>query len=946
MKRTPNLNLCLSLASKILFLLSLAVGVNQVGAQNINLTPEQMAQLQALTPAQRQALLDSLSSPALTQEQIAEPLDVEPRARAPQTINSNAIERNFQIEQQADDADLAEEGTTPTNSSQLEQFGYSLFAGSPTTFAPATDIPVPANYVMGPGDNVIIQLYGQQNVTHELVITREGVLLLPEIGPIAVSGLSFDDLRAQIDEIVSTQLIGQQAAITLGNLRSIRIFVLGEAFRPGSYTVSGLSTMTNALFVSGGITNVGSLRNIQLRRQGETVAELDLYDLLLEGDTSADQRLLPDDVLFIPPIGPTVAVSGEVIRPAIYEIKDESTTLEVLMLAGGLLPTAYPQASRIERIDGQGLRTVVDVDLAGPLGQAEQVRNGDLIQINPVLDQLENVVITEGHLQRPGGFQWREDLRVSDVIGSISALLPNPDLNYALIVREQQPTRIFQVMKLSLGEALTNPNSDADLLLEPRDRIITFGATESREENLEDLIIELNEQASFDNLAALIEVQGNVRFPGLYPFTESMTVGDIVNSAGGMLENADSDFALVVRIQDNQGNIEVHDATTGTISIETNIAIERGDTLLVFDANEPRTGLLQNVINQLQSQADSAERSKIVQASGQVKFPGEYPLYDGMTVEGLIRSAGGLSESALTTEAEMTRYFVSGDSGRQIDHIDVNLISSTVNGRNLELREFDNLVLRQLPNWVEPEAIELAGEVVSPGTYSIAKGDSLSSVISRAGGLTSFADANASVLLRAELRERERELLAQYQEELESDIAAVALEEDGEDQGDVLSIGEDLIEQVEEADPLGRLVIDLPGLMAGNDNLDVIARNGDQLFIPRTRQEITILGEVNYPTSHVFDPALGVEEYINLSGGLTQRSDAGRTYIIKANGQVVTFGDSRWFFDRNASDLEAGDTIVVPFDIEPTDYFTTWASVSQILFNLATSVLAINSVQN
>lgn len=341
-------NLCFSLAYRTLLLLCL--GTTIVGAQDINLSPEQMAQLQALTPAQRQALLNSLSTPAVTQEQIAEPLDIEPRT--PESNNSIAIERNIQIEQTNDSDSLQEEGATTTTNTELEQFGYSLFAGSPTTFAPATNIPVPANYIMGPGDTVIIQLYGQQNVTHELVITREGTLLLPEIGPIAVSGLSFDDLRAQIDEIVSTQLIGQQAAVTLGNLRSIRIFVLGEAFRPGSYTVSGLSTMTNALFVSGGITNVGSLRNIQLRRLGETIAELDLYDLLLEGDTSADQRLLPDDVLFVPPIGPTVAVSGEVIRPAIYEIKDEATTLEVLMLAGTYLHTTISESGGSHQMNG------------------------------------------------------------------------------------------------------------------------------------------------------------------------------------------------------------------------------------------------------------------------------------------------------------------------------------------------------------------------------------------------------------------------------------------------------------------------------------------------------------------------------------------------------------------------------------------------------------------
>lgn len=924
-------------------------------AQSINLTPEQQAQLQALSPAQRQALLNSLDSgtvPQATQSsqssqaEIAEPIQIPTRqtqGNAPSNIERNA--QNQQLLTQ--DAPLVS-ATAPARAQRqtLEQFGYSLFAGSPTTFAPATDIPVPANYIMGPGDTVLLQLYGQQNSTYELVITREGMLLFPEIGPIAVAGLSFDELRQQIAEIVSTQLIGQRASVTLGALRSIRIFVLGEAFQPGSYTVSALSTMTNALFVSGGITNVGSLRNVQLRRQGVTVSELDLYDLLLRGDTSGDQRLQPDDVLFIPPIGATVAVSGEVIRPAIYELRDETTAEEVLALSGGLLPTAFPRDSKIERINDNGDRTVLEVDLSESTGQQTTMRTGDRLQINPVLDRLENVVLAEGHLSRPGGFQWREGLRVSDVIPNVSYLRPNPDLEYALLVREQTVSRLSEVHKLELSNAISNPGSAADLILQPNDRIIIFGVTESREEYLVDLLEELSAQASFNNPAALIEVGGNVRYPGTYPHVANMTVGDMVNSAGGMLEGSDANYSVLVRKRSNQGAIEIENAIAGTLSVDSDKSVTRGDTLLVFAANEPRMELLESVIEQLKNQSDSLERSRVVRVSGQVRFPAEYPLFNNMTVADLVRAAGGFSESAQTSEAEMTRYYVQGDDGRQIEHIDVNLESDGALGMGMRLAEFDSLVVRQLPNWTESENVQISGEVISPGTYSIAKGESLSSVLQRAGGLTSFADPRASVLLRASLREQEREMLERYQEELQSDITAVALEEEsGSSQADTLEVGQNLLEQVEEAEPLGRLVINLPSLLAGAESQDVIVRDGDQLFVPRTRQEVSILGEVNYPTSHLYDEGLSVGDYIQLSGGLTQRSDSKRTYIIKANGQVVAFNDSKWFFQRENT-LEPGDAIVVPFDVEPTNYLVTWTSVSQILFNLATSILAINSVQN
>ncbi len=912
-------------------------------AQQTNIDPDLLLQLESLSQEERQALLDSQVSQSINQELPAEEVGILPRAT--NVTTQDGIQENVTSRLGEETLDLEPElQITPA---PLEQFGYNLFAGSPTTFAPATDIPVPANYIMGPGDTVIIQLYGQENATYELIVTREGNLLFPEIGPIAVAGLSFDELRDQINNIVSTQLIGQSVAVTLGALRSIRIFVLGEAFRPGSYTVSALSTMTNALFVSGGITNVGSLRNVQLKRQGETVAELDLYDLLLEGDTSADVRLLPDDVLFIPPIGNTVGIAGEVIRPAIYELKDEETVFEAVMLAGGTLPTAFPQASRIERIDIDGSRTLIDVDVNSPEGQVVDIANGDVLQIYSILDRLENVVLTEGHLQRPGGYQWTEGMRVSDVIPTLEVLLPNPDTSYVLIVREIPPTSTLEVLRVNLAAALAQPGSDSDTLLQPRDRIITFAANEDRQQALSDLINELNAQARYERPAFVVSIVGNVVSPGSYPLLQGMTINDLVDSASGLLENTDTSYSVLVRRRDSRGTLEVLNAVEASgRDLDFDRLLQPGDQLYIFDTVSDRTLLLAGINSQLRAQADALDRSRIVIASGQVRYPGEYPLFEGMTVSDLLSASGGFTESALTTEAELTRSYIYEDSGRDVDHLSVNLNNTSSLGMQLPLEEFDNLVIRQLPNWTENETVQLLGEVVSPGTYSIAKGDTLSSVIERAGGLTEYADSNASVFLRAELRDREREILQRYQENLESDIAAVALEQDDSgDQSEILAIGQQLLGQVQDAEPIGRLVVDLGTILSNPPERDVIARNGDQLFIPRTRQEISILGEVNYPTSHIFNPRLSVQDYIDLSGGLSQRADSARTYIIKSNGRVVSFENSRWFFEQDTQ-IESGDTIVVPFDIEPVNYLASWTSISQILFNLATSVLAIESVRN
>src|SRR5690606_36154482 len=199
----------------------------------------------------------------------------------------------------------------------LRPFGYSLFAGAPTTFAPVTEIPIPTDYILGPGDSIRLQMFGKENQQHELQVSRDGTIELPQSGPMPVAGLDFDEVKQQLTRWVREKYIGVDAAVSLGELRSMQVFILGEARTPGAYTVSSLSTMTNALFVSGGVKLTGSLRKVQLKRQGKQIAELDLYDLLLRGDTSDDRRLMPGDVIFIPPVGTTAAIEGEVRRPAI-----------------------------------------------------------------------------------------------------------------------------------------------------------------------------------------------------------------------------------------------------------------------------------------------------------------------------------------------------------------------------------------------------------------------------------------------------------------------------------------------------------------------------------------------------------------------------------------------------------------------------------------------------
>ena len=251
-------------------------------------------------------------------------------------------------------------GQEPIGVEALEPFGYDAFEPREAIFEPPTSGPVPSDYVLGPGDSVRVQLFGNVNGIYEYEVTRDGILNLPEIGPVTVAGIPFSEFRKDLNERVKQMLIGTQVSVTMGQLRTIRVFVLGDANQPGSYVVSGLASIAGALYRGGGVSEVGSLRNIQLKRNGRVVETLDLYDLLLKGDTSSDTRLQPGDVVFVPPLGDTISIAGAVKRPAIYEITGRATIADAVRLAGGLAADADASGAVLERIDGD--RQTVSVD--------------------------------------------------------------------------------------------------------------------------------------------------------------------------------------------------------------------------------------------------------------------------------------------------------------------------------------------------------------------------------------------------------------------------------------------------------------------------------------------------------------------------------------------------------------------------------------------------------
>lgn len=781
-------------------------------------TARQLQQLEDLTPAQREALLEALGeSGATPQPELSEPVVVTPRSTE---TTANTMAR---VPQQVREP--------------LRPFGYDLFAGQPSTFAPATDIPIPVDYVIGPGDTIELQFFGSQSALYSLVVGRDGVLNVPEIGPVSVSGLKFSDMTAALQQRISEQLIGVRVSITMGPLRSIRVFVLGDAYRPGSYTVSALSTMTNALLVSGGVNSIGSLRNIQLKRNGNTITTIDLYDLLLRGDTSGDARLQPGDVIFIPPIRAAVGVAGEVRRPAIYELKNESTVSDVLDLAGGMLPAAYPEASRIERINQDRQRTVIDVDLSVPADLSVLVRSDDTIRVFSILEKREDVVLLNGHVFRPGPFQWREGMRITDLIPSIEELQPRADLDYLLIRREIPEDLEIGVFSADLGAALERPGSDDDIVLHPRDQIF------------------------------------------------------------------------------------------------------------VFDLGAGRADLVEPVLAELRLQSSRESPTQVVTINGRVRAPGRYPLEEEMQVSDLLRAGGRLDEAAYVLEAELTRFTIDANQSWSADLISVNLAGVLAGDTtaDIQLAPHDVLSIKEIPEWRELEQAEMSGEIRFPGSYPIRRGEKLSSLIARAGGLTDLGSPEGAIFVRTDLRLREQQQIEELANRLESEVESAAAASD-QDAGDYSAARAALLDQVRKTEATGRLVIDLPAILSpdGKGSADVVLRDGDRLLIPQRSQTVTVIGEVQFPTSHIFQAGVDRDDYISLSGGMTADADKRRIYVVRVDGSVMA-ANGGGFGRKGKYDIYPGDTIVVPLDADRMSKLSLWTNITTIIYNIGIAAAAVAS---
>jgi protein involved in polysaccharide export with SLBB domain len=778
-------------------------------------------------------------------------------------------------------------------SPELVRFGDDIFRNGTGNFDQLPmDLPVGPDYVLGPGDSVSINLWGGVSQRLRRVVDREGRIALPEAGSVQVSGRSLGDVQRLVQTSLQSQFRDVQADVSLARLRSIRIYVVGDAERAGAYDVSSLSTPLNAVFIAGGPTSRGSLRTLRHYRGNTLVQEVDVYDLLLHGVRSGVERLQSGDTVLVPPLGPEITVEGMVRRPAIYELHGEKNIAEVLELAGGVLTSGTLRHVDVERVQAHESRTMLRLDIPENNNQESvakaleefAVQDGDKVKISPILPYADKTVYLEGHVFRPGKYAFREGMLITDLIKSYNDVLPEPSRVHAEIVRLNPPDYAPQVIAFNLDTALTA--KEQPVVLKPFDTVRVFS------------------RFDFED-PPVITVTGEVRDPGDHLTNGVTHVRDAVYLAGGLTSDASTDTVQIFRRAGDNNlvvlSVDLARALAG--DDKDNIALEVKDRL---------------IIHRNLAKVDPPT----VTIEGEVGRPGKYPLGRDMTAAELVRTAGGFKRGAFTQSADLTRYTVEGGQSVVPEHetVEIGRALAGEPDTDMRLHDGDVLTIRQLGGWRDVGAvITVTGEVQHPGTYGIQDGERLSSILERAGGLRSEAYPYGAIFERAQVREVEEHNRAELVRNVEDQGAALKAEPDSDAdkkaaKDAALLQWRSTMDRLQNTPPVGRLVIHISRDTKRwrNTSADVQVRAGDTIYIPKVPTSVMVNGAVYIPTAVTYRPGKSAGWYLSQAGGPSNTAYKKGTFVIRADGSVAGGSGGMFSGGVESAELRPGDMVVVP----------------------------------
>ncbi|MBB5340231.1 SLBB domain-containing protein [Tunturiibacter gelidoferens] len=810
----------------------------------------------------------------------------------------------------------------------LPIYGVNLFRNLPSTFAPLNMVPVTPDYVVGPGDELLIQMWGQVTLNGRFLVDRSGSIFVPQVGSVHVAGVKFEQMHDFLKSQVARVFRNFDLNVNLGQLRSIQVFVVGQARRPGSYTISSLSTLTNALFATGGPTPQGSLRHIQLKRGGKVVVEFDLYDLLQRGDKSKDEQLLPGDVIYIPPVGPQIAVAGSVRAPAIYELRSpDSTTIgDVLELAAGLTNVASEQRVRLERVDERRRRSMIELALDAQ-GRATVMQDGDLLELNAVVSQYKDAVTLRGNVANPGRYTWKPGMRVRDLLPDKDALitrdywlkrsqLGQPTLTYIPTCLPLTPYGVPNLRYgIPVGEEGSNPNWRYSSTRNPNLIGLAFGSEEGSSYRTADGETDSETDASTDGALDCMKIPASqTALSGINDRYTPSTATNAANAANG------------TNSTNNQNNSN--------------------------GGNSNTSGLLQNG-----SQSNSAPSNRTSAASASLGST----VANASSGEFRPRNNVKLSEPDIDwsyavierqSKVNLTTSLLPFNLGKAILEED--------NTQNLELLPGDVVAIFskadiRVPQEQQTRFVRLEGEFASSGVYSVLPGETLRHLVERAGGFTSEAYLYGSEFTRESTRRVQQQRLNQYVDEIALQVSTNATNNAGRaiSASDTAAAAaaqaqnQSIISSLRQARATGRIVLDLkPDSHDLSQIPDLPLEDGDRFIVPRVPSTVSVDGAVYNQNSFAFESQRRLGGYIRLAGGTNRDADKSRAYVIRASGSVISKQYSSSLRGNNFDSLRLfpGDTVVVPLNLTKGNTIRLIVDIAQIVGQFGLAIAAANVV--
>jgi protein involved in polysaccharide export with SLBB domain len=758
----------------------------------------------------------------------------------------------------------------------LPIFGANLFRRVPSTFAPVDLAPVPSDFVIGPGDELRIRIWGQLSFQANVRVDRSGEIYLPQVGPIHVANVPYSGLDGQLRRAIGRVYHNFDLTVDLGQIRSIQVYLSGAARRPGVYTVSSLSSLVDALFAGGGPSTQGSLRRVELRRGSEKVTEFDLYNLLIRGDKSKDVKLLPGDVIYVPPVGPQTAITGSVKSPGIYELLPDESLSEALDNAGGVSTVASGARVSIERIQERHTRHAMEVSY-DQAGLKTPIIDGDLIRVFSIVPLYADTVTLRGNIANPGRFAWHAGMRVSELIPDKESLITR---NYwwkraqlGLPAPEFEPTPGFQEMR--------QPSDNNPITLKP--------PVQPEDMTAADL---LSQQYAMQQQQ--LQPGGAFQQPGMQP-------------QGLQPLSPQQQGSLQPGYQQNQP-----------------YPMQRGTTSSIGGAQ----------------QAISALGPRPAQRT-QVRLLAPDIVWDYATVE---RINPDTLKTALVP-FDLGKLVLQHDSSQDVELKSGDIVSI-----------FSEADIR-VPLAQQTKLVTLDGEFAHSGTYSVEPNESLRHLVARAGGITPKAYLYGSEFTRESVRVVQQARIDEYVHTLEVSMqrgnlalaaASATSPTDAALGASTQTSEKDLLTALRQIRATGRIVLSFkPEDIALESIPDIALENGDHFEIPSAPAVVNVVGAVYNQNSFLFADGRTTGAYLLQAGGPNRDADSGRSFVIRANGDVVSRDSKKngWGDTFSKLRLNPGDSIVVPNKTFRPSALQGALQWTQIFYQLALGVAAINAVK-